>query len=407
MNTQPDWAVARCRMLLDPTSVNLNTGSFGPLPRPVFEHVTELRRQLAEEPMHFLVRTAPPLLWQARVRLAAFLGTLPTRLVFTANVTAAINLVSSSLRLDAPGEILMSDHEYGAMVWCWERAASRQGLTVKTFALPVLPRDEEEIVEAATAAITDRTRVLFFSHVLSPTGMILPARQLCAEARRRGIATVVDGAHAAAFVPGLDLDDIGADFYGGNCHKWLLAPTGSGFLTLGPQVEWDRIQPLQASWGWKKNPALGGDEPDEFGSTPNVRHLEFEGTRDPCPWLALPTAIDFQDELGWDAIRRRQLQLADYARERLKTLPAATPGSPDLLRGPLTAFRLPTGLDAGELRRWLWERHRIEAPIIERPDGLLLRVSTHFYNTEAEVDRLAAAVPQLCAGRATALNTSL
>src|SRR5438552_4072020 len=247
------WVSARAHMLLDPEVANLNTGSFGPLPRPVFERVTTLRQRLAEEPMDFLLRGAPPLLWEARTRLAQFVGADPRRLIFTANVTAAINLVASSLRLEAPGEILMTDHEYGAMQWVWERAAQRQGLTVRTFPLPDVVADPGEVVAAAEAAMTDTTRLLFFSHVLSPTGMILPARELCAAARRRSILTVVDGAHAPAFVP-MDLDGIGADFYGANCHKWLLAPTGSGFLHFGPGNE-DRLQPLQVSWGWKPDRA--------------------------------------------------------------------------------------------------------------------------------------------------------
>src|SRR5205823_576006 len=185
---------------LDPTVANLNTGSFGPLPRPVFERVTELRRRLAEEPMDFLLRAAPPLLWQARSRLADFLGADPRRLVFTANVTAAVNLVASSLRLAAPGEVLMTDAEYGAMQWAWERAAQRQGLTVRTFPLPHFVGQPDDVLAVAEAALTPRTRLLFFSHVLSPTGTVLPARELCALARRRGVLSVVDGAHAPAFV---------------------------------------------------------------------------------------------------------------------------------------------------------------------------------------------------------------
>ena len=108
-------------------------------------------------------------------RLAEFIGGDPRRLVFTANVTAAVNLIASSLRLTAPGDVLLSDHEYGTMHWCWERAAQRQGLTVRTFPLPSLPDAPQPIVEAACAAMTERTRLLFFSHVLSPTGMVLPA----------------------------------------------------------------------------------------------------------------------------------------------------------------------------------------------------------------------------------------
>ena len=221
-------------MLLDPTVANLNTGSFGPTPRLVFERVTALRRRLAEEPMAFLLREAPPLLWQARERLATFLGTAPKRLVFTSNVTASINIIAAGLRLSAPGEILMSDREYGSMQWTWERAARRQGLSVKYFKLPLMPRDAGEIVDAVRAAITPRTRLLHFSHVLSATGLVLPAKELTELARKHGVITVIDGAHAPAMIP-LAIDDIGCDFYGGNCHKWLLAPIGSGFLAFGRQ----------------------------------------------------------------------------------------------------------------------------------------------------------------------------
>jgi isopenicillin-N epimerase len=395
MTTPPaadTWADARARMLLDPTVTNLNTGSFGPVPRPVFEYATDLRRRLAEEPMDFLLRQAPPLLWQARERLAGFLGGDPRRLAFTANVTAAVNVVAASLRLAAPGEVLLTDHEYGAMHWCWERAAVRQGLTLRTFPLPALAEDPSEIIAAVRAALTERTRLLFFSHVLSPTGLVLPAREICAEARRRGVLTVVDGAHAPAMVP-LALDALGCDFYGGNCHKWLLVPTGSGFLYLGAGGA-DRLRPLQVSWGWHHN-RTRPDERDEFGSTPRLRAFEFEGVRDPCPWLAVPAAIDFQEGLGWDRVRGRIAALADHVRRRLTGLcglQPATPANP-ALHGAMTAFRLPAGTDPVELRRRLWEGHRIEAPVVERPDGYLLRVSTHFYNTEAEIDRLAEALP--------------
>jgi isopenicillin-N epimerase len=391
------WSAARAKMLLDPTVTNLNTGSFGPLSRPVFERVTELRRRLAEEPMAFFVREMPPLLWQARQRLAQFIGGVPERLVFTENVTTSINLVASSLSIASPGEILLTDHEYGAMHWTWERAAQRQGLTIRTFPLPIMPASPQEIVDAACVAMTERTRLLFFSHVLSPTGMVLPARELCTEARRRGILSVVDGAHAPVFVP-LDVESVNADFYGANGHKWLLAPTGSGFLYIGKGME-DRLLPLQVSWGWRPDRKRRPDEPDEFGTTPRVRFLEFEGTRDVCPWLATPAAIDFQAEIGFERIRARMFDLAQYVRKRLNGLAGlqlTTPEHPEL-RGPLTAFRLPAGLDPVKLRLDLWQRYRIEAPIIERPEGLLIRTSTHFYNTEEEVERLAQALPQLLA----------
>lgn len=386
----PDWSPARDAMRLDATVTNLNTGSFGPLPRVVFEHVTALRRQLAEGPMNFFLRQAPPLLWQARQRLADYVHADVRRLAFAANVSAAINTIAAGIVLPTPGEILLTDHEYGAMHWCWERAARRMGLSLRTFPLPTMPRSPAEIIEAACAAFTSRTRLFFFSHILSPTGLVLPAQELCAEARRRGILTVIDGAHAVALLP-LDLDGLGCDFYAGNGHKWLLAPTGAGFLHFGPDAA-ERLLPLHVSWGWRydRNKA---DERDEWGSTPRLRAFEFEGTRDPCPWLAMPAAIDFQTGLGVERIRERIAELAAHVRRRIN-LPPATPETPGM-HAALTAFRLPDGIDPETLRQALWQRYRIEAPVIERPDRTLIRVSTHFYNTVEEVDRLAEALPIL------------
>lgn len=399
--TNIDWTAARARVILDPTVTMLNTGSFGPLPEPVFARVTELRRRLAAGPTDFFVRQAPPLLWDARERTAAFLGTVPQRLVFTTNVSAAINLVASGLRPNAPGEILMSDHEYGAMIWCWERVAQRQGLTIRTFPLPTMATDPAEIVAAAAKAMTPRTRLLFFSHVLSPTGLVLPAKELCAEARRRGIITVVDGAHAPVYIP-LDVSDVNADFYAANLHKWLLAPSGAGFLVIGPGNE-DRVQPLHVSWGYHADRypigdavrSTGPDGRDAYGSTPRIRFLEFEGTRDFCPWLAVPSAIDFQAELGFDNVRNRIAELAAYTRKVIggTGLPLATPFTAGMC-GAMTAFELPPGTSAPTLRRELWAR-RVEIPVIERPSRLLLRVSHHFYTTEAEIDRLAEVVREV------------
>ena len=390
----PDWTAARAQVPLDPTVCMLNTGSYGPTPTPVFEAVTELRRRLAAGPTDFFVRQMPPLLWDARVRTAEFLGTAPERLVFTGNVSMAINLVASGLRLNGPGEILLTDHEYGAMQWCWERAAQRQGLTIRTFPLPTMAKDSAEIIGAAVKAMTAKTRLFFFSHVLSPTGLVLPAKELCAEARKRGIVTVVDGAHAPAMLP-LNVDAVRADFYTANLHKWLLAPIGAGFLAIGAGNE-DRLQPLQVSWGYHPDrPAKFSDERDPYGSTWRTRFLEFEGTKDVGPWLAVPAAIDFQTSLGWDAIRARMAELSSFSRAKLLPLglKLATPDVPGM-HGSLTAFELPAGLNAVKLREELWKR-RIEIPIIERPDRILIRVSGHFYTTEAEIERLAEVLPRL------------
>ena len=387
-----DWTAARAAMMLDPEVANLNTGSFGPQPRPVHEAADAFRQRLAAGPMDFLVRQSPAHLWHARERLADFIGGDPRRLLFTSNVSASVNLVASSLRLAGPGEVLMTDHEYPAMHWCWERAARRLGLALRTFPLPTRAEDPGAILDAAAKAMTPRTRVFFFSHILSPTGLVLPAQELAQQARHRGIVTVIDGAHAPALLP-LDVSAIPCDFYAGNAHKWLLAPSGTGFLHLAPGTE-DRLEPFQVSWGWHTT-AKDLDAPDEFGTTARLRRLEFEGTRDLCPWLSVPAAIDFQAALGWDAIRARQRELSLLVRDRFSFLKLATPANPALC-GPMTAFDLPPGVDPLKLRKAVWEKG-FEVNIIDRPDRVLFRLSTNWYNTADEVERLAGLLPGMIA----------
>lgn len=387
------WSAIRQQMLLPDGITYLNTGSYGITPRVVFDRATELRRQLQSEPVSFLWREQDSHLWNARIKLADFLHVDPRRLIFTVNVSVAINIIAASLRLAAPGTVLLSNHEYGSMRYVWERATERQGLSLRFAQLPTPARDPGAIVDAVTAAFRPETRLLFISHICYTTGTVLPVKEICAAARRRGILTVVDGAHAPGMIP-LDLPAIGCDFYCANLHKWLLAPLGAGFLYSAPGHE-DRLQPLVVSWGWHYD-RTKADERDEFGGTPRLRAFEFEGSRDLCPWLAVPAAIDFHQEIGQERIRQRHRELSDRVREKFHGLPKlslVTPEHPEL-RGGLTAYRLDP-IDLAAFRKTMFETHRIEVPIIEHTEGNFLRVSTHFYNTEEEVDRLAALLPQL------------
>jgi isopenicillin-N epimerase len=391
-----DWDVARGRMMLDPAVAYLNAGAAGPLSRAVYDRITGFRRHLAEEPIDFLIRRVPALLWAAREQLAAYVGADPCRLMLTANVTGAVNLLASGLSLESPGEVLVTDHEYQPMRWCWERAAQQQGLTLRLLRLPPDPAGPEEVVQAAVAAMGSRTRLFFFSHVVSSTGLVMPARELCRAARERGILSVVDGAHGPAFTA-LDLADIPCDYYVGSGHKWLLAPTGNGFLYFAPGAL-ERLRPMQVSWGHQPPPGSGPlDEHDSFGSTPRLRRFEVEGTRDICPWLALPAAICFQTGLGSAAIRARMRELSGQVRERLTGWHGLEPVTPEqtALSGGMTAFALLAGTDTARLSAGLWERFRVDVAVIQRPERPLLRVSTHFFNTGDDVERLAEALGEL------------
>jgi len=396
-----NWNAIRAEFSLDPTVLMLNSGSFGPTPAPVRQAVAEFREMLAAGPTNFFLRQAPPHLWQSRCRTAEFLGTTPEQLVFTTNVSVAVNIVAQSLMLAAPGEILMSDHEYGAMEWTWQRAAARQGLSIRTFEIPHPLTDPVEIVRAAEAAMTPRTRLLFFSHVISPTGLILPAKELCTLARGRGIVTIIDGAHAPAMLP-LNIRDVGADYYCGNLHKWLLAPIGAGFLVAAPGLL-DRLQPLCVSWGYRPDAffkpdavSTHPDAPDEYGSTFATRFLEFDGTRDIAPWLAVPSAIDFQANIGWDVIRARQRELGADCVRKLRESCGLEPSLPrqECFTAAMTAFLLPPGVPAQVWREAFW-KHRIEVAINGRCGRVHLRLSHHIFTLPEEIDAFVAAWPKV------------
>ncbi|HMP03451.1 MAG TPA: aminotransferase class V-fold PLP-dependent enzyme [Gemmatales bacterium] len=385
------WQKQRAAVRLAPGLVYLNTGSYGLLPERVHAALAAWREQLYANPTDFLWRSVGPALWAARCRVAAFLGGGPERLIFTPNVSEAINLVARSLRPRVPGEILLSDHEYRAMHWVWERTAVELGLVLRVFKLPILSADPQALAEAVIADLRPTTRVLFLSHVLHTTGLVVPVAPICAAARQRGILTVIDAAHAPGMIP-IQLDAIGADFYASNLHKWLLAPLGAGCLYVAADRT-ELLRPLQVSWGWhfdRNRPHVR----DEFGSTPWLRSFEFAGSRDVCPWLAAATAVECMEEVGLQAVRRRQLDLGSQVRQHLSASPGfscVTPVSPEL-RGGLTAFRLPPH-DSPLLRRHLWEKHRIEINLVEHADGILLRVSTHFFNRPEEIEQLALALP--------------
>ncbi len=389
-----DWSAIRDEFESMPGVAYLNTGTCGRTPRSVMREAAEWRHRLAAEPCEILWRRLPEALWPARERVASFVGARPENIIFMANVTAGVNTLTNGLKLERGRDVLLTDQEYGAMAFAWERAASRASASIKTIALPVGANfSKQDLLDRFDTALNRQTQLLFISHISTATGLILPVHEICAMARERGILSVIDGAHAPGMID-VDLDSIGCDFYAANGHKWLLAPCGSGFLFVRPGLE-DRIEPLVVSWGWKYDQARSQSR-DQEGSTHFIRSHEFQGTRDPAPWLAMPAAIRFAEQIGVDLIQARDRELANFSRRRLASIPGIEPMTPDDpgLSAALAAYRLPQG-PAVEIQRTLWQQHLIETPVLDRPQGACLRVSTHFYNTEDEIDRLFTAVKLL------------
>ena len=227
------YLVYDCRMfnlrehfLLDPSITFLNHGSFGATPRPVFDEYQRWQRELENQPVEFLARRCAGLMADSRAVLGEYLGTHADNLVYTQNVTISLNIIARSLELGADDEVLTSDHEYGATDRMWRFISRERGFTF--ISRPVDLTSREACIESFWRAVTPRTRIIFLSHITSPTAIILPVEEILRRARAQGIITIIDGAHVAGQLP-LHLDSLGADFYGGNLHKWLCAPKGAGF----------------------------------------------------------------------------------------------------------------------------------------------------------------------------------
>jgi isopenicillin-N epimerase len=374
-----DGTELRAEFLLDPDVTFLNHGSFGACPRAVFERYQEWQLELERQPVLFLARRVTGLLADARAALGAYVGADPDDLIFVPNATAGVNIAAWPLGLQSGDEVLTTNLEYGALDLTWEHVCADFGARYVRTHIPLPIGGDDEVVETIWAAVTPRTRVLFLSHHTSSTALTLPVAELCRRARERGIVTVVDGAH----IPGhfrLDLGALDVDFYAGNCHKWLCAPKGAGFLYVRRELQRD-VHPLIFSWGYD------GDDPTFLD-----RH-EKQGTRDPSAYLTVPFAIEWQREHDWDDVRTRCHELARRAATELE-LSALVPGTRHDLFGQMVSLRLPDDAPA-DLKERLYEEHRIEIPVTDGAAGRLIRPSFQGYNDDGDLERLRAALNTL------------
>lgn len=371
--------------LLRPGVAYLNHGGYGACPQPVFETYQRWQRELEGEPVEFLARRLGGLLGEARAALAAYLGTRADDLVFVPNATHGMNIVARALDLRPGDEILGTDHEYGAVERTWRFLCARSGARYHAVPVTLPVTTPEALVEQVWAGVTERTRALVVSHITSPTALIFPLAELCRRARERGILTVIDGAHAPGQID-LTLDALSADFYLGNCHKWLCAPKGAGFL-FARQERQALLKPLVVSWGW---------EAREPGPSPFQDYFGWIGTDDPSAYLSVPAAIAFQAEHDWPRVRAACHALAAQARARVGALTGLAPISPDETPdGPrwwaqMCALPLPIRdeMSAEALHGRLWDDFGVEAPIVEWGGQRFVRVSIQAYNSPHDVDRL-------------------
>jgi isopenicillin-N epimerase len=349
--------------LLPPNVVFLNHGSFGACPRQVFEAYQAWQLELERQPVEFLGRRFAGLMREAREALAVFVGADPDDLVYVPNTTTGLNLVARSLRLEPGDEVLATDQEYGALDRAWRFVCAKRGAHYLRQPVPIPVVSGQQILDAVWSGVTDRTRVLFFSHITSSTAFIFPVAELVRRARQAGIITVVDGAHAPGQVA-LDVTRLGADFYVGNCHKWMMAPKGWQSETPGPS---------------------------RF-----IDEQEWQGTRDIAAYLAVPAAIQFMKAHDWPTVQGNCHELIRYARREITRLTGLSPYTPDAPTwfAQMAAFPLPA-CDGERLQSRLYAEFGVEIPIITWNGKNLVRVSIQGYNTRADVVTLVEALARL------------
>ena len=375
---------------LAPDLLYLNHGTVGVTPKKVLAVQQQILGDIEREPSRYLLRELSPhqmgsklpepRLRTAAAEVAAFVRARPEEVVFVDNVTTAANGVLRSFPFAAGDEALVSDLGYGAVTFTARHATGLRGATVRVVEMPFPIRDPQQVVDAYANAVGPRTRLAIVDHITSSSALVLPVKEIVAALHARGVAVMIDGAHAPAQLD-LDVPSIGADWYVANLHKWACAPRSCGFLWTPPERQ-DGLHPAVISWGYGQG---------------YVAEFDHWGTRDPSPFLAAPAGLAFLRELGLEAMRKHQHELAWESGRILQSKWGTSIDTPRSMTAAMFTAPLPeragsTEADAQRIRDALLDEERIEVQMHAWRGRLWARVCAQVYVEAADVERLAEAV---------------
>jgi isopenicillin-N epimerase len=363
--------------LLDPEITFLNHGSYGACPIPVIDEYQRWQRQLEKQPVDFLAKDVYDYLKIARDSLGKFVGCFGDDLVYVTNPTTAVNTIIRSFDFGPGDEILITDQEYGALIRAWNQYADKRGFNLIEHVTQLPMTTHEDFVNQLWSNVNEKTKVIYISQITSATGVILPAEEICRRAKSEGIMTIIDGAHVPAHIP-LNISEMDPDVYVGACHKWLSAPKGSSFLYVKNSLQKD-VNPLIISWGSEVDPS----------QSPFIFENQYQGTWDPSAYLTVPTAIEFQTNNDWESVKKRCRNLTRNTRDRIYEIIDTEPICPNTEEwlGQMAVVEIDIK-NALDFKLHLMEKYKIEMPVYQWKNKILLRTSFNAYNDEKDADLL-------------------
>ena len=373
------------QFLLNPKVTFLNHGSFGACPQPIFEEFQRFQLELETEPVDFIQRKQPLYLKTARESLAKFVGCRAQDLFFTSNPTYAINIIMRCINLNKGDEILSTNHEYGAMDRTWNFYCKKSGAKYirQNIKLPVTSK--EQIIEELWKGYNSNTKVIFLNQMSSATALIFPVKEICDKAKELGLITIIDGAHVPGHID-LNIAELNPDYYTGTLHKWMLAPKGSSFLYVKPELQND-LEPLVVSWGY---------ESVAPGESQFLDYHELQGTRDVSAFLCTPKVVEFLEQNNWKAVSKacKQIVLDNYQRfcDLLNTIPLC-PVTSEFL-GQMASVPINVTRPA-ELKELLLSKYKIQVPVMPLNGNFYIRYSINGYNSEEDLDILYSALQEI------------
>jgi isopenicillin-N epimerase len=377
----------KAQFLLDPTITFLNHGSFGACPKPIFEEYQRFQKELETEPVYFLIKKQKEYLQLAKNSLAEFVGCSPNDFFFTSNPTIAINTIMRSLNLKSGDEILTTNHEYGAMDRTWNFYCKKSGAKYirQNISIPIVSK--QQIIEEFWKGYTSKTKIIFLNQISSSTALIFPVKEICEKARELGLITIIDGAHVPGHID-LNITDLNPDFYTGTLHKWMLAPKGSSFLYVKKSFQ-EMLDPLIVGWGYESLTP---------GESQFLDYQEFQGTRDISAFLCTPKVIDFLHQNDWKSkiVVSKKIVLDNYQRfcDLLNSQPIC-PISNEFL-GQMASIPIMT-FHPVELKELLFEKYKIEIPIMHLNGNYYIRYSINAYNSQEDLEILYSALKEIIA----------